>query len=339
MAVGDFRFIDATQVDGNLLADILNSDNVALLTSHESGVRPTYAQRGMLWLDNSAGDANVLLYVYTGSVDVLLATIDMLGGSVAVNSEVVKVSATDTTANYLLSKLVSSTNIQVDRLNPAGDEQLQFNLIGTVPLADDANKLGGVLPAGYEPSFTKNTAFNKDFGAVNGQVSQGDHNHDAAYEPVIGTKGTAFNKNFGLAAVDVAQGNHSHASSSVLVATSPEVTYTTSGLWLNWSHGLTINSVVHIGTFAKCLVADGGYQATDVVALYNGLTYTDSSNNASNYGAAVSIDLINGTILGTTSFQGIPAAGQCYAPQKGSGATFIIQPDSKWAFYIQLLYL
>lgn len=67
----------------------------------------------------------------------------------------------------------------------------------------------------YEPVFSKNTAFNKNFGSVAGSVSEGNHNHDARYsqlghthdyaatnhnhsgiyEPVF-SKNTAFNKNF-----------------------------------------------------------------------------------------------------------------------------------------------
>lgn len=63
---------------------------------------------------------------------------------------------------------------------------------------------------GKEPVFSKNTAFNKDFGTAAGTVAEGNHNHDGVYEPIIGAKGTAFNKNFGATAGTVAEGNHNH---------------------------------------------------------------------------------------------------------------------------------
>ena len=86
---------------------------------------------------------------------------------------------------------------------------------------------------GKEPSFIKNTAFNKNFGTASGTVAQGNdsriingqtayswgnhasagyalttHNHNGVYEPVF-SKNTAFNKNFGTASGTVAQGNDS----------------------------------------------------------------------------------------------------------------------------------
>lgn len=36
--------------------------------------------------------------------------------------------------------------------------------------------------AGKEPSFTKNTAFNKNFGGNAGEVAEGNHNHDTSYQ-------------------------------------------------------------------------------------------------------------------------------------------------------------
>ena len=94
----------------------------------------------------------------------------------------------------------------------------------------------------YEPAFTKNNAFNKNFGTAVGTVAQGNdsriingqtaygwgnhasagyalssalanyalttHNHSGVYEPAF-TKNDAFNKNFGTAVGTVAQGNDS----------------------------------------------------------------------------------------------------------------------------------
>jgi len=55
-----------------------------------------------------------------------------------------------------------------------------------------------------------NTAFNKNFGTISGTVSQGNHNHDTVYHPLIATLNTAFNKNFGTISGTVSQGNHNH---------------------------------------------------------------------------------------------------------------------------------
>ncbi|MEP0367421.1 MAG: tail fiber domain-containing protein [Cyclobacteriaceae bacterium] len=84
----------------------------------------------------------------------------------------------------------------------------------------------------YEPVFTKNGAFNKNFGTASGTVAQGNdsrinngqtafgwgnhaglysvttHNHSGVYEPAFNKNG-AFNKNFGTASGTVAQGNDS----------------------------------------------------------------------------------------------------------------------------------
>lgn len=70
----------------------------------------------------------------------------------------------------------------------------------------------------YEPSFLKNSAFNKDlFNGVNAgdalSVARGDHVHTDVYEPLINAgnvKGSAFNKDFGTISGSVAQGDHDH---------------------------------------------------------------------------------------------------------------------------------
>ena len=44
---------------------------------------------------------------------------------------------------------------------------------GDIGVVDDSQKLGGQLPSYYEPAFEKNTAFNKDFGTIEGTVCDG----------------------------------------------------------------------------------------------------------------------------------------------------------------------
>ncbi|NHJ86837.1 MAG: hypothetical protein FK734_15350 [Asgard group archaeon] len=66
----------------------------------------------------------------------------------------------------------------------------------------------------YEPVFTKNTAFNKNFAGTGSAstISRSDHNHDSTYEPVF-TKNTAFNKNFAGtgSATTISRSDHNHS--------------------------------------------------------------------------------------------------------------------------------
>jgi len=63
----------------------------------------------------------------------------------------------------------------------------------------------------FEAAFSKNTAFNKNFGGTGAAttVARSDHNHSGVYEPVF-TKNTAFNKDFGTGSGQVAEGDHLH---------------------------------------------------------------------------------------------------------------------------------
>jgi len=63
----------------------------------------------------------------------------------------------------------------------------------------------------YEPVFSKNDAFNKNFGTVSGTVAEGDHTHDGVYEPVF-SKNTGFNLDLGTSAGTVSEGDHIHDS-------------------------------------------------------------------------------------------------------------------------------
>ena len=81
------------------------------------------------------------------------------------------------------------------------------DITGTISNQGD---LQGELNA-KEDAFSKNTAFNKDFGGTgaSSDVARADHDHIGIYEPSF-TKNTAFNKDFGTINGTVAQGNHLH---------------------------------------------------------------------------------------------------------------------------------
>ncbi len=105
----------------------------------------------------------------------------------------------------------------------------------------------------YEPTITKNSAFNKNFGVSGGTVGSSvdvarlDHTH-SGYEDTIGTKGTAFNKNFGTNAGEVSEGTHDHSLLYESLRTSQGTAYnkdfgTTPGTVSNGEH---IHSAVNI---------------------------------------------------------------------------------------------
>jgi hypothetical protein len=110
-------------------------------------------------------------------------------------------------ANVGVTKVLPATGVTVDDSKPSEP---------VVGLDRDE------LDKWYEPRFGKNTAFNKDFGAAEGTVAEGNHNHDldyadinhdhdGVYEPVINPKNTAFNKNFGTTSGTVSEGDHTHS--------------------------------------------------------------------------------------------------------------------------------
>ena len=127
----------------------------------------------------------------------------------------------------------------------------------------------------YEPVFTKNTGFNKDFGTTTGTVSEGDHAHaiysldthvhTGVYEPVF-TKNTGFNKDFGTIAGTVSEGDHAHAIYSLTThlhtgAYEPVFTKNTG---FNKNFGATAGTVsegnhLHTGTYEPAFAKNTGF--------------------------------------------------------------------------------
>lgn len=87
-------------------------------------------------------------------------------GDVAIRSDVKK--------NYILSAIPAATLSNWFELETPTDVVQSVNgEVGIVTLT-----AGDV---GAEPTFAKNTAFNKNFGTSAGTISEGDHNHDSVY--------------------------------------------------------------------------------------------------------------------------------------------------------------
>jgi len=158
-----------------------------------------------------------------------------------------------TSAGYMLNTAESSDLSDVDG-GASGEDILFYD--------ESTWKPCSLAEAGIEPSFTKNTAFNKDFGTSSTTVAYGNHTHstymsstasssdlsdvdggasgedilfydestwkpyslaEAGIEPSF-TKNTAFNKNFGTSSTTVAYGNHTHSTYMSSTASSSALT-------------------------------------------------------------------------------------------------------------------
>jgi hypothetical protein len=95
-----------------------------------------------------------------------------------------------------------------------GTKKTAFNVdFGTIEgTVSQGNHSHTPSEIGAEPEITdKKTAFNVDFGFTSADAARGNHHHDAAYEPII-TKETGFNLALGTTAGTVSEGNHNHDS-------------------------------------------------------------------------------------------------------------------------------
>lgn len=129
----------------------------------------------------------------------------------------------------------------------------------------------------YEPAFSKNTAFNKNFGNTAGTVAEGNHghsnyalsnhnhsneyaplNHTHPYEPAF-TKNSAFNKNFGDGYDQVARGSHTHAGYAPTSHTHA-ASQITSGTFAS-NAAYTFTNVLNVQNELRC--------SADVVAYYS----------------------------------------------------------------------
>lgn len=73
--------IDPSSVGGTALAQALNVWEDAVVSNHKGGARPAYAQAGMLWVNDTASPW--ILNLYTGSIDVPVATVNPSTGETA----------------------------------------------------------------------------------------------------------------------------------------------------------------------------------------------------------------------------------------------------------------
>ena len=140
--------IDPFSTSGQDLATELNENSASLLSQHSGAARPSYAQAGMTWVDNSELPTKSTVNFFDGTVDSILFTVQ--GGMASVPSAIPEAPA-------------------------------DGNIWGRVNEAWATVAASGHLHAGvYEPAFNKGNAFNKNYGTVAGTVQQGDYRQPAS---------------------------------------------------------------------------------------------------------------------------------------------------------------
>lgn len=156
----------------------------------------------------TVSDGTEEIYVNDGLVDgkMLISTISTKVRADATKADV-GLSNVDNTSDA--NKPISTaTQTALDGKEPTITKNTGFNKnfgtsAGTV---SEGNHLHSGV---YEPAFSKNTGFNLVLGTGSGQVAEGNHLHTGVYEPVF-SKNTGFNLNLGTTAGTVAEGNHTH---------------------------------------------------------------------------------------------------------------------------------
>ena len=92
--------------------------------------------------------------------------------------------------------------------------------LGKSAQAVDSAKLGGQLPSYYEPAFTKNTAFNKNFGTGTSDVARGDHGHSDLHshtnKTILDSISAAFTTALKISYDGAVTNSHTHSNKTIL---------------------------------------------------------------------------------------------------------------------------
>lgn len=146
----------------------------------------------------------------------------------------------------LIGALLLVTYRPADGGGGGGTDAIWGTITGNI---EDQSDLQNELD-GKEDIFSKNTAFNKNFGTTSGTVAEGNHLHSGVYEPVF-SKNTGFNKNFGTSAGTVSEGNHTHTFAQI---TSKPTTL--SGYGITDAYTKTQSDANYLGKTAKASDSD-----------------------------------------------------------------------------------
>jgi hypothetical protein len=166
------------------------------------------------------------------------------------------------------------------------------------------SEVGAQVAGNYEPAFSKNTGFNKNFGTTTGTVLEGrtfgtaansattdfasaGHNHSGVYEPAF-SKNTGFNKNFGTTTGTVLEGRTFGTA-----ANSATTDFASAG----HNHSGVYEPVISSGTTAQYWRGDKTWQTLPAGMVYPGAGIpvstgtawgTSITNNSANWNTAYS---------------------------------------------------
>ena len=145
MSQFDFGIIDPYVDDGVLLADDLNQWRDALYSQQRGPARPTFAQPGQIWVNDSAGTSLWQVNVYTGPTkgDAPLFNLDTAAGIATLAAAMQAVTQTSGTSN----KTVATTEFVQAAVNAA----IAIALAQLFPVGSilDLPGLLTVAPAGW----------------------------------------------------------------------------------------------------------------------------------------------------------------------------------------------
>ena len=147
--------------------------------------------------------------------------------------------------------------------------------LGKSAQALDSTKLGGQLASYYEPAFSKNSAFNKDFGTTSGKVASGDHSHSDLHshsnKAILDSISAAFTTSLKAFYDGAVSNSHTHSNKAILDSISAAFT---TALKSNYDTAYN-NSHTHGNTTALNAVSGtntGDENTTRIGALVNGAT-------------------------------------------------------------------
>lgn len=124
MSQYDFGTINPATKSGNDLANDLNLDRNAMHSMHSGPARPSYAVKGLVWIDDSVA-ANHEVYMYDGTTDVLLYSFNPTTGTITQSK--LETTNWDAAAVYALDDLIIRNGSEYQSLissNTSNDPEL-----------------------------------------------------------------------------------------------------------------------------------------------------------------------------------------------------------------------
>lgn len=137
--VTDWNVKDWAIYTGSVWEKVDNTDSVSSVfgrTGAVSALSGDYTATQILYSNSTSGIPSATVQ---GSIDNLDSRIDSLEAAPAPLNDRVRTSATDTTAGFLLTKLLAGSNISLTQNNPGSDETLTISSTSSAPTFPFAN--------------------------------------------------------------------------------------------------------------------------------------------------------------------------------------------------------